>query len=126
MIRSRHSGERGGAKLNMLITLVIVGAMGYASFKVVPIYVDNYQLQDSIETESRFALTGYPKRTPDDVRNDVLKKAQELGLPLKPEDIRVSMNNGSVEIGADYSVTFDLAVYQWTHDFHLHADNHTI
>ncbi len=126
MVRPKRSGERGGSKFNLLITLVILGAMGYSAFKVVPVYVDNYQLQDSIQTESRFALTGYPKRTPDDVRNDVLKKAQELGLPLKAEDIRVSMNNGSVEIGADYSVTFDLAVYQWTHDFHLHADNHTI
>jgi hypothetical protein len=126
MVRSKQPRERGGAKLNMLITLLIVGTMGYASFKIVPVYVENYQLQDSIQTESRFALTGYPKRTPDDVRNDVLKKAQELGLPLRAEDIQVTMNNGSVDIGAEYSVTFDLAVYQWTHDFHLHADNHTI
>jgi hypothetical protein len=126
MVRSKQPRERGGAKLNMLITLLIVGTMGYTSFKIVPVYVENYQLQDSIQTESRFALTGYPKRTPDDVRNDVLKKAQELGLPLRAEDIQVTMNNGSVDIGAEYSVTFDLAVYQWTHDFHLHADNHTI
>lgn len=126
MLRRKQSGERGGAKFSLLLTLLILGSLGYSAVKIVPTYVDNYQLQDSIETESRFALTGYPKKTPDDVRNDVLKKAQELGLPVKAEDIRVIMNNGSVEIGVDYSVTFDLDVYQWTHDFHPHADNHTI
>lgn len=126
MVRSKQSDERGGSKFSLLVTLVILGAMGFAGVKIVPIYVENYQFQDSIEAESRFALTGYPKKSPDDVRNDILKKAKELDLPVKPEDIRVSMTNGSVEISADYSYTFDLSVYQWTHDFHPHADNHSI
>jgi hypothetical protein len=126
MVGSKQSGERGGSRINLLLTIVILGTMGFVGVKVVPIYVENYQFQDSIQAESRFALTGYPKKTPDDVRNDILKKAKELDLPVKPEDIRVSMTNGAVEISADYSYTFDLAVYQWTHDFHPHADNHSI
>jgi hypothetical protein len=126
MVRSKQSGERGGSRINLLLTIVILGTMGFVGVKIVPIYVENYQFQDSIQAESRFALTGYPKKSPDDVRNDILKKAKELDLPVKPEDIRVSMTNGAVEISADYSYTFDLAVYQWTHDFHPHADNHSI
>jgi hypothetical protein len=126
MVRSKQSGERGGSRFNLLLTIVILGTMGFVGVKIVPIYVENYQFQDSIQAESRFALTGYPKKSPDDVRNDILKKAKELDLPVKPEDIRVSMTNGAVEISADYSYTFDLAVYQWTHDFHPHADNHSI
>ena len=126
MVRSKQSGERGGSRINLLLTIIILGTMGFVGIKIVPVYVENYQFQDSIQAESRFALTGYPKKTPDDVRNDILKKAKELDLPVKPEDIRVSMTNGAVEISADYSYTFDLAVYQWTHDFHPHADNHSI
>jgi len=126
MARLKHSGERGGAKFNMLLTLVILGSIAYVGFKVVPVYVDDYQFQDSIQQESRFAFSGYPKKSPDDIRNDVLKKARELGLPLKNEDIQVSVSNSNVDISADFTVTFDLSVYQWTHDFHHHADNHTI
>ena len=74
--------------------------MVFAAIKIVPVYFANYQFQDSIESESRFALTGYPKKSADDVRDDVCKKAQDLGIPAKREDIRVSMTNGSVEIGA--------------------------
>jgi hypothetical protein len=126
MSRSFQPGEYGGSKMSLLVTLVILGAMAFTAVKIVPVYVENYQFQDSIEAESRFALTGYPKKGPDDVRADIFKKAQELDIPVKSEDIRVSMTNGSVEIGTDYSVPIDLKVYQFTLQFHPHADNHSI
>jgi hypothetical protein len=127
MTLSHTTGERGGSKLSLLLTLVVVGALGFTAVKIVPVYVDNYQFQDSIEAESRFALTGYPKRSADDVRADIFKKAQEIGIPIiKAEDIRVNMTNGSVEIGTDYSVPIDLKFYQFTLQFHPHADNHSI
>ncbi|MFY9691232.1 MAG: hypothetical protein WA369_19820 [Candidatus Acidiferrales bacterium] len=118
--------ERGGSKLNTLITLAIVGAMVFAAVKIVPVYVANYQFQDSIESESRFALAGYPKKSVDDIRDDVFKKAQDLGIPAKEEDIQVTVNDSAVDIGLDYTVLIDLAVYQWNKQFHVHADNHSI
>ena len=126
MIRANRIGERGGSKVNLLVTLAIFAAMIFTAVKVVPVYVDNYQLQDAIESESRFALTGYPPKGQNDVREDVWKKIQELGIPAKKEDIRVSITNGRVDIGLDYTVPIDLAVYQLTLQFHPHADNHTI
>jgi hypothetical protein len=121
-----QNGERGGSKLSLLFTLVIVGALAFTAVKIVPVYVEAYQFQDSIEAESRFALTGYPKKSIDDIRDDIYKKAMDIGIPAKREDIRVSVTNGSVEIGTDYSVPIDLKVYQYTLQFHPHADNHTI
>ena len=123
---ARPSPAGGFTLLEMMITLVILGAMAFTAVKIVPVYVENYQFQDSIEAESRFALTGYPKKGPDDVRADIFKKAQELDIPVKSEDIRVNITNGSVEIGTDYSVPIDLKVYQFTLQFHPHADNHSI
>ncbi len=76
MNRSNHNGERGGSKLSLIITLIIVGALGFAAVKIVPVYVEAYQFQDSIEAESRFALTGYPKKSVEDIRDDIYKKAR--------------------------------------------------
>jgi hypothetical protein len=126
MVQKQRSRERGGNKLNLLITLAVLGGMIFAGVKVVPVYIANYEFQDSIESESRFALTGYPKKTPDDVRNDIWNKAKELGIPAQKDAIRVAMDNGSVDIGLDYSVPIDLAFYQFTLQFHPHADNHSI
>jgi hypothetical protein len=133
MLRSVNSGdaaeriaERGGSKLNTLLTLVIVGGLIFFGVKVVPVYVANYEFQDSINSESRFALAGYPKKSPDEIRDDVFKKVQDLGIPAKAEDIQVTIDNNNVDIGLDYSVPIDLMVYQFTLQFHPHADNHSI
>ena len=118
--------ERGGSKANLLFTLVVLCAMALVAAKIVPVYFANYQLQDSIESESRFALTGYPKKTAEDVRTDIFNKAKDLGIPTQKDAIHVAMDNGSVDIGLDYSVPIDLSVYQFTLQFHPHADNHSI
>jgi hypothetical protein len=118
--------QRGGSKLNLLLVVVILGAIAFVAFKVVPPEFANYQFQDSIETESRFALTGYPKRSQDDIQNEVFKKAQDLGIAIKPEDVHVVMDTTTCTISLDYSVPIDLQVYQFALQFHDHADNHTI
>jgi hypothetical protein len=126
MALEKKTGERGGSKVSLFLTLLVLGAMAFVAFKIAPVYLANFQFQDSIESESRFALTGYPKKTPDDVRDDIWNKAKELGIPTQKDSIRIAMENGSVEIGLDYSVPIDLAIYQFTLQFHPHADNHTI
>jgi hypothetical protein len=130
MARSSQSGsrrsERGGSTVNMLLAFVIIGSIGYVGFKLIPPYFANYQFQDSIETESRFALTGYPKRSQNDIQNEVFKKAQDLGIAVKPDDVHVVMDSTTCAISLDYSVPIDLQFYQFTLQFHDHADNHTI
>jgi hypothetical protein len=118
--------EHGGSKLNLLLTVVILGSLIFAAIKLIPPYFANYQLQDAIESESRFALTGYPKKTVDDIRDDIYNKAVDLGVPASKDNIEVDVQNGSVSIGMDYSVPIDLKVYQFTLQFHPHADNHSI
>jgi len=123
---SERAGQRGGSKLNTLITIVILGSLAFIAVKIVPVYVNNFQFQDSIESESRFALAGYPKKSPDDIRDDVFKKVQELGIPAKEEDIQVTVDRSSVDIDLSYTVPINLAVYQFNLQFHPHADNHNI
>ncbi len=123
--RLQPGPERGGSKINMLFTLVFVGAMVFAGIKVVPPYLENYQFQDSIETEARFAIAN--TKPVDEIRDDIWRKAQDLSIPLeKKEDIKVSVDRSSVSISADYSVRVDLIIYQFDLQFHPHADNHTI
>ena len=119
--------ERGGSRLNLVLTLLFLGGVVFFAVKVVPPYFANYQFQDSIESEARFAMTGYPKKSEDDIRDDIWKKAQELSIPIKKEeDIQVTMDQGNVTISTSYTIPVDLAVYQFNLQFHPHADNHTI
>jgi hypothetical protein len=121
MVRERHH-EQGGSKLKILIVLCVLGAVVFVAAKIVPVYFANYQFQDSVQTEVRFAVVNYPTKTADDLQNDLWKKAQELGIPTQKDAIRVAMDNHGVEIDLDYSVPIDLVVYQLNLQFHPYAD----
>jgi hypothetical protein len=122
----KRSKERGGARLKLLLTLFILGAMVYSAVEIVPAYVTNYQFVDALKSEVQFAETGYPKKTEDDIKDDIYKEAQKDGVPIKRDDIRTTINGNAVTIGVDYSVPVDLKVYQFALHFHCLADNHTI
>jgi hypothetical protein len=127
MHQVQQCSERGGSRLKLLITLLIVGFLVFMAVKIVPVYVNAYQFQDSMQSEARFALSGYPTKNADTIRNDIWQKAQDLSIPLgSKDDIQVTENQQDVEINVNYSVPVDLKVYQFTLQFHPHADNHTI
>jgi anionic cell wall polymer biosynthesis LytR-Cps2A-Psr (LCP) family protein len=128
VIRRKQSGQQGGSRLRVVVTLVFIATVIFVAVELVPPYFAYYQFQDAIKTEVRFALTGYPKKSADDIRDDIYQKAQELDIPATKDGIQLNMDptNGRVDIGVDYSVPIDLKVYQFTLQFHPHADNHTI
>lgn len=116
--------ERGGATRSFLLTIIIVAALIFFGAEIVPPYFANYQLQDSIETEARFAAGN--NKTQQDIQSDVLAKIKDLGIPAQAKDVHVTMVQGIVTISINYSVPVDLRVYQFTLQFHPHADNSTI
>ena len=89
-----------------------------------PLYVADYQFRDSMETAARFASVN--RLSPEDVRKNLLKEAEQADMPLKLEDIKVSTHNGRIDIEANYSVVVDLHVYQWTLNFHPSASNNRL
>jgi hypothetical protein len=120
-----RSGERGGGKINLLLTLIVVGFLVFAGIKIVPVYVNNYELQDSMETEARFAVSN--RKTPVQIREDVWKKVVELGVPAKQDNLKVTYGqDGTIQLTLDYTVGINLLVYQWNKDFHIRADNRSI
>jgi hypothetical protein len=122
--RRNRDRQRGGSKFSSIMMLLVLGTMAFAAFKIVPAYFANYQLQDSMVTEARFALVN--RKAANDVQDDIWKKVQELGIPAKKDDILVVSEQGSVQISINYSVPVDLIVYQYSLQFHPLADNKTI
>jgi hypothetical protein len=122
--RPNRIPERGGSKLNTILTLLILASLIFTGVKIVPAMFAKFQLQDAIETESRFAIVNH--KGEEEIREDVWKKMQELGIPATKEAIRVTVQQRDVTISVDYTVPVDLQVYQFNLEFHPHADNHTL
>lgn len=116
--------ERGGSKLKAILWLLVLVAGVFTAFKVIPAYINNYSLQDKMQTEARFATVN--RRTEEDIRDVIFKEIQELGIPAHREDIKVEASSRGVKISVDYTVNVDLKVYQLKLHFNPAAENRSL
>ncbi len=103
--------EHGAARRKAIIWLLVLGSIFYVGVKVVPAYFTNYQLQDKMWEEARFAQVN--RLSAEDLRNVIYREAQRLDIPLRREDIHVEVSSRDVRIDANYTVAVDLRVYQF-------------
>lgn len=114
-------GEKGAGNLKAIIWTIILVAFVYTAVMVIPVLINEYEFQDSIQEIARFASVS--RKTNEQVKQAVLEEAQKEDLPVDAENIKVEGAAGNVHINVEYSVTVDLKVYQWTLNFHPNASN---
>jgi len=122
--RIRGRKQRGEGKLKAIIYTAILVAAVFSAVKIIPAYVNEYQLSDKIQETARFAVVN--RYTEEQVRDEVYKTVQDLSIPVKREDIKVSVSRAIVTISLDYSVPVDLLVYQLTLHFTPSAENKSL
>jgi hypothetical protein len=110
LISNSRLSQRGEGKLKAIIYTVILFAAVYAAVKVVPIYVAEYQLNDKITEQARFAVVN--RYSEDQVRDIIFKVVQDLDIPANREDIKVQNTNHGILISVNYSVPVDFKVYK--------------
>jgi Domain of unknown function (DUF4845) len=120
-IRPRGGSERGAGNLKAIVWTAILVAFIYGAAMVLPVLINEYQFQDSLQSIARFASVN--RKDADQVKKAVLDAAEKEDLPIQAEDVKVEDHGGNVRINVDYSVTVDLKVYQWTLNFHPEASN---
>ena len=118
----RTDAGRGYAKA--IISLVILGAVAYAAIKIVPVYVSNYELEDYIREQTPFWVT--QRTSAEAILTNIIAKAQDLGLPLEREEVKVDTGGGRVRVVIDYTVSVDLKVYTLQLHFTPSAENRSL
>ena len=118
---AKRNRERGAGSLKAIVWTVILVAFVYAAVMLIPVLINEYEFQDSLQNIARFASVN--RKNNEQVKQAVLEEAQKEDLPIQAEDIKVEGSAGNVHINVDYSVTVDLKVYQWTLNFHPDATN---
>ena len=101
--------ERGEGKLKGIVIAVIVVLFIYTAWKVIPPYVNDYQLADKMQEQSRFAMVNH--YTEDQIRENIYKVMIDLDIPAKKEDVKIVSNNNVVKISLEYTVPVDILVY---------------
>jgi hypothetical protein len=107
-LRSRQ--QRGEGKLKTILFLLFFASMIFVGFRTVPAYVAEYQLADKMQESARFAVV--TRQNEDQIRESIYKVVQDLEIPAKKEDIKITSTNNLVTIAIDYNVPVDLLFYQ--------------
>jgi hypothetical protein len=106
-----------GLRGRQIIILLIIAALVFAAIQYVPAYLSAFQFNDYIRQEVKFAFSS--RKTLDALRTDVLRKAQELAIPIMPRDLRIMRHGPSFRLELDYRLPIDLKVYRHDLSFHV-------
>ena len=107
---TKPSSERGEGKLKAIIYTLILIAGVYIAFKLVPVYVAEYQLKDKMSEQARFAVVN--RYTEEQIKDILYKTVQDLDIPAKRDDIKVTNTGHGLSISVVYTVPVDLMVYK--------------
>jgi hypothetical protein len=117
----RRSFERGEGRLKGILIVAIIVLAIYTAWKMVPPFVDDYQLSDRMQEQSRYAMVNH--YTEEQIRDNIYKVIVDLDIPAKREDVKIVSNNNVVKISLDYTVPVDLLVYHT--DLHFTPNSET-
>jgi hypothetical protein len=113
-VRSRNytssRSQRGEGKLKAIVYTSVLVAAVYAAFKIVPVYVAEYQLKDKMSEQARFAVVN--RYSEEKVRDIIYQTIQDLDIPAKREDIKLTNTHAGMAISVSYTVPVDLLVYK--------------
>jgi Domain of unknown function (DUF4845) len=116
--------QRGEGKLKAIIVTAILVIGVIAAWKVVPPYSAEYQLADKIQEIARFAVVN--RQTEEQIRETVFKTIQDLEIPAKREDIKVTASTSKVTILVDYTVQVDILMYHVDLHFTPSSENKSL
>jgi hypothetical protein len=114
-LRERRARNRGGRcrtmkTLKSLVGIGVVVAVFYVAFKLMPVYFNEYQFEDSLEQIARYSAYQQNK-TEDDIRNEVMKKAREFDIPIQSEQININRQGTNLVISTEYNMHIDLPMH---------------
>ncbi|HMD30544.1 MAG TPA: hypothetical protein VKG84_01460 [Candidatus Acidoferrales bacterium] len=107
--------------MKLIVVLAIVGSMIYAGVKVVPPYVNNYQLQDTVETESRFFAAH--QRTEKQAKDNVWAEVQSLSIPITQDAIKVEVIGKTAIVSVNYTITVTIFGAEVNLEFHPKSES---
>ena len=89
--------------------LVLVALAGFAVL-FAPVYIRNLKLQNYVDAMTHAVST--QQQSDDVLRQQVLQKARQLGLPVSADNVRIYRTADHVRIDVRYAVTVSAPLYR--------------
>jgi hypothetical protein len=117
--------QKGEGRIGCLLVVLLAVVFGYASFKVIPVYIDKMNFDEELAREASKAGAGF--WTDEKIKQDVLQIAHFRGFDMTEDDITISRTRsvgGEVRIETKYKVVAAFPGY--THVFKFESKSSSI
>jgi hypothetical protein len=114
----------GKGTLKAFLSLAFIAAVIFACVRIIPVYVNNYQFQDYIQSQTPYWLTQHA--TAEAIRKNILAKAQDLNLPVTEDNVTLDVSGVRVSVNVDYVVPVNLVVCTLPLHFTPSSENRSI
>lgn len=116
--RSMRIGQRGEAKLGCVIWSLLFVIAAFVAWKMIPVKLRSVQLYDYMLEQAKFASAASPKA----LKRNILRKAQELNLPLTEKTLKVESSGNRIRMSARYTVEVEFPGYTYVWEFEHDID----
>ncbi len=120
--RRRWHEASGRGSIRGIVSLLLVVTVAYGCFKIIPPRAAAFQLDDEVREQVILAGSRRRKISDDEIRRTLLRRAEELGLPIDGRDIVIRRRGGNVLVQVDYTVRVDFPL-DYHYDWHFQASH---
>ena len=98
-----------GLSAKKLIFLLILVAATFVGIQYGMAFFTRFQFDDAVRQSVKYAASS--RKGPEDVRREVLAKAEELGIDITARDIHITKRGPAFELTVEYEWPVNLRVY---------------
>ena len=94
--------QRGVGKITLLVFTVILAALIYSGYKILPFYYCFFEITNQFEQVIRVASEYSDK----EIREKLWYHIKKLELPVEPDDLKIERQAGRMRISMSYEEVF--------------------
>lgn len=115
----RHRRERGEGQFGCVVGLLLLVIVVFIAYKMIPVKVKAADLRQTVVDEAKSAGT----HNDDLILHSILKKAQDSGLPVTEDQVKIDRGVSTIKVDVDYTVPVQFPGFTYNWHFHHHAEN---
>jgi hypothetical protein len=112
----------GKAKIGSLVALLVVIGGVYMGMKFIPVRAAAYAFDDEVREQVVFAGARRRQIGNEEIMRNLMAKADELGLPIRRSNVRITRRTNRIRIQAAWKSTVELP-FDFTYDWTFVADH---
>lgn len=110
----RYGQGKIGCVLWILVLLAVIGIAA----KLIPVKIASAELYDFMEEQAMFA----GRRGPEELKKAILRRADELDIPLTKKNLNIQKRGGRVRMVATFTIPVEFPGYTYNWEFEHKID----